>query len=371
MNLNPNLQAQPATPGPIGITANDVNSQNMTARDPFEFSMRGGITNTVAQAASGMTQQLKFQETKKRFEQLMQQQIDGAKQFYEQAKQKYQKQGDDITNWIPTPELFVDDQTGAFMPMKYYEAASKGIQEFEKNKTETNKAQADIAAHQSTAAYQQGELAIGQQKAANEENYQKGMLDYRGKEVGIQEGKALTDATKASEDIRKNKQDEQNNLTKSIRDRINEANKNIIELIGKKNGAYDPDEKQKIQKEIDAAKRNMKGDRANLMHLKPYLSDEAINKAIDIQDKLNDEDNNSPTLQRGIGNVQGTGVTVPTTTVVSRMAREFKDFADEKGATTPDGNSLSVQDIENMVQAHSDSPEDIAQAIIEMSGNKK
>lgn len=149
-----------SSPGPIGVTANTVNAQAASSNAPmdsFEYHARGGQVNTASQGAQQVNQMVKYQQSKKTYENLLGEQMEGAQKAYGQLKDSYPPDkfgGEDVTSWVPDPKLFVDSKTGAFLPHQYYKSAYIGIQKFKEYAAQ----QADIKQKQTFNEDKQKEL---------------------------------------------------------------------------------------------------------------------------------------------------------------------------------------------------------------------
>jgi hypothetical protein len=159
-------------PNSNGPTAATVNSQQRPIGSQFEFMARGGVGNTIKAGTQNYIKTIEYKNKLKAFEELVQQKEKGAQAAYQEAISS----DPELKNWIPSPDLFMDDNTGAFMPLKYYESFNKGYQEYKKDKTQQEENKIAQAKLDATANYQQGQLGIKKQQAETDANYKQGQL---------------------------------------------------------------------------------------------------------------------------------------------------------------------------------------------------
>ena len=122
--------------GPTAQGMNEANAQRMP-QSQFDFAIRKGVSNTAKQAINAGMKKKVDREIKSEMQKLLAKQEVGAKQLRDSAVKTY---GEEIDEMLPPVDLFYDQKTGAFMPYKYAQAVTVGVQEFKKQKASADKA---------------------------------------------------------------------------------------------------------------------------------------------------------------------------------------------------------------------------------------
>jgi hypothetical protein len=356
-----NDMTQPAT----GVTAGDVVKQPRPIGSNFEFQARGGIQNTINSKVQNFQKQMAYREQQKQFEKFLSGKQESAMAAYQEAIGKDQE----LKEWIPHPDLFYDESTGAFMPLKYAEAFATGYKEYQKNKT--------AAAGQELQG-KKLDQSIGYQNASLDQRKQALGLQERG--VQAQEAGTLISASNSAESARKNQVKEDTDATKFAEDSARKDRSSLLASVGKvvqaANG-FDEEAKKVAVNEYKQNKLAAKDSQFKLMKHNAVkagqdVSDEAINTAIDIQEATDLQDQYESALGgKGYDPENPPSVGDPTTfnrTMGNALANRIAFYASTIRAKAPDGNNIPVETIDTMLK--SASPELVIQAIINLSKQK-
>ncbi len=122
---------EPMYPQVTGPTAQSVN-QAAAQQQPqtwSEFTARGGIGNTAMQTVNKVRNHMNKKKLEDMYIQLLEAGERGAEAAYNDAVKTY---GQEVTNWIPEKSLFYDE-SGIFLPHKYYQSMALGIKKFKQN----------------------------------------------------------------------------------------------------------------------------------------------------------------------------------------------------------------------------------------------
>ncbi|MBE3094444.1 MAG: hypothetical protein IMZ52_05390 [Actinobacteria bacterium] len=252
----------------------------------LNFFAGGGVTSTAADYTQRATEAIQKNQQRKVFEGLMKSQIQGANAAYEDAVKAFPvgENGEDIKNWIPRPEMFVDEKTGAFMPYKYYQSFATGVKEFKKQQLDVTKANNDAAREDRMATHQQTMETQGATRIEQGE-----------RRADIAEANTAIGAQRAAESERKNQAKEDFDTEKMLQNEAKtyrSAVQNAIKIYGT---SFD----EKVRKEqLNIYKNNIRSLRnanENIMQAKAIrsgieISDEAIKVALDIQDATDLQD---------------------------------------------------------------------------------
>jgi hypothetical protein len=132
-----------------GTTADQVAASSPPPKSIADFRARGGITNTVNQIRNNAIAEQRKQAVQKGYEKLLQGNTRAADAVYQAYSAKIKEAGGNPEEWIPPKDLFYDQQTGYFLPHKYYESVYIGSKKFEEDKVVKDKAAREQATNQS------------------------------------------------------------------------------------------------------------------------------------------------------------------------------------------------------------------------------
>jgi uncharacterized protein YdcH (DUF465 family) len=270
-----------------GVTAGSVMQQQPPVRNQFEFVARGGVSNTANEYVQNAGRQMRMQDQMKQFETILAGQEKSAKAVYDDAVGLY---GEEIKNWIPVPEMFIDESTGAFMPMQYQKALFTGVQEFKKMQKEQKAQEIAGSREERMAAAQTETIAQGKEKLAQGAQglkqtgaYQQGQLAIGRERNRIETIKAsksgVTDDLKLIKEYESQLYKDQQEVNK-LGDDIRNA-----EAVGDTKGAKEAENlrKKKLAHAMDAEK-TIKKIKANAAG-KP-IDEKAITVATDIENSV-------------------------------------------------------------------------------------
>ncbi len=317
----------------------------------------GGMSSTASEYAQRATTAIQQNQQRKIFESALKARIQGANAAYEDAVKVY---GDEISNWIPRPEMFSDDETGTFMPYKYYQAMATGIKEYKKQKLESDKAAADIKREDRMAGHQQIMEEQGQAR-----------LDQGERRIQSLEAGQMVSASRAAETERRDREKERTEAAKSLKNEIGKYDSDIRQLIISKKNAFDDQQKEETDSKIKNLMKRQKDAMFELKHLTAEdegISDEAIKAAIDIQNAADGVGESPAWLQTsvlsqpGIGKPEGQSYKPED--AYSPMANYLYIYAQRKNA-----RSVTMDMLEQLLAT--ESPEKIIQGILNLGSQPK
>lgn len=369
-----NDMSEPVT----GVTAGDVVNQPRPIGSNFEFQARGGIQNTINQKVSIFQKQMAYKEQQKQFEKFIAQKEQGAMALYQEAL----GQDPELKQWIPHPDLFYDEGTGAFMPLKYAEAFAKGYKEYKKDKTTAAGQELQGKKLDQSSGYQNAAL---DQRAQGLELQKQGLgLQERG--VQATEANTLVSAANSKEAARKNLQQESALREKTLRDDIA---KNTKDLRSAMKASADASEigDEEAKKEAESTISNSRNIIARAKkELVTHLSEqkgvkydpETIEMSIKLQDASAPNEATPVELQQYITEVMQSEDYKPNPNTpdkegnpssvaqqVSDLAKEIHIFAWSKGLK----DSGLLKKIDEAIN-QGEAIEDIIQSIIQKTGKK-
>ncbi len=375
-----NAMSEPAS----GVTAGDVIKQPRPIGSNFEFQARGGIQNTINQKINTFKKQMLYKEQQKQFEEYLATKQKGAMAAYQEAL------GIDpeLKNWIPHPDLFYDEGTGAFMPLKYAEAFATGYKEYQKNKTAAAGQELQGKKLDQSIGYQNQRLQQGEQGLA---------LQAEG--VKTSQANTLISASNAAETARKNQVKEDTDAAKFAEDSARKDRSALLASVGKvvqaANGFDEEAKKTAIneykQNKLAAKDSQFKLMKHNAVQAGKEVSDEAINTAIDIQEATDLQDQyesalggkpydpeNPPTVgdpttfNRTMGNEfdkkYGFVMVPGLAEKGSAMANRITFYGSTIGAKAPNGSSIPVEKVDEWLKSYK--PEEVIQFLIALSKQK-
>lgn len=321
----------------------------------LNFMAGGGITKTVTEYSQRANEAIQQNQQRKVFEGLMKSQIKGAEAAYKDAVDAY---GGEIQEWVPRPEMFMDEKTGAFMPYKYYQAFAVGVREFKKNQLDVVKTGIQLDREQRQQDYQNKRLENDDAR-----------LEQGERRLGAMEAGQMIDAQRQAETERKNRDKEEADARKNLKNEIGKYDSEIRSLIVSKKNAYDDVQKEEVDTKIKGLIKRQKDAMFELKHMtasEEGISDEAIKAAIDIQNAADGVGEQPAWLQTTVlaGMGQPEGQKEPNykpQDSYSPMANYLYIYAQRKGV-----QSVSIDALEQLLA--SESPEKIIQGIINLSG---
>ena len=262
----------------------------------------GGLTSLATQYANRVVQENQFEKHKKVFENLMSQQITGAKAAVNDAVKSY---GEDVKGWVPKPEEFMDEKTKVFMPYKYYQAFATGIKAYKQNKISQQKANTEEDRAAATAAHQEKMEALGQKNL----DVSNRRADIAEQGIGVQAQRADVmgaqlhqlqkhEGVTESQGWAKLGIEQQRADTEKARAAKAETEKNSEKVLQYRNtmrqqlnsyaNAFDEDAKKKALLDYNNTRRDLQNEQEKKMRIESrsrgdQISDEAIKMAIDVQ----------------------------------------------------------------------------------------
>jgi hypothetical protein len=330
-----------------GVTAGSVMQQQPPVRNQFEFVARGGISNTANEYVQSAGRQMRMQDQMKQFETILAGQEKSAKAVYDDAVGLY---GEEIKSWIPVPEMFIDESTGAFMPMQYQKALFTGVQEFKKMQKEQkaqeiagSREERMAAAQNETISQGQERLKQGAQGLAQTGAYQKGQLaigQERNRIETVKAGKtAQTDSEKAIKDY-------EGRLAADL--------KEIKDLEVKINAAGEESQESKGFKSLIKTKRKHATDTEKMIKKirinasgKP-IDEKAIDLATDIENAVSGAMSGEEfEIKHGfpVETTDEQGNKIPLHKDFDPVAAKVYAYVQKIGATKKDGTAYTVQNI--------------------------
>ena len=263
---------------------------SMGGRNPaLNYFAGGGLTNTAQAYATRAASAIQLQQQRKAYEAILKQNLEGAKKVYDDAVAS----NPGIENWIPRPEMWVDEKTGAFMPHDYFKNGfMTGLQEYRKNQLETAKTGVQLAREGREAEYQKKQGELGEKRLGVEQQRiglaEQGIeqtgkrLDLMGQQlgIGVHREQRLEEAAAAKEE-----RDAEKETFAEIKEYGSKA-QSAIKAYGT---AFDDNTKKEEMNNYKNANRNLRLAQEKMMRLKSAqegkpVETEAVKTAMDIQE---------------------------------------------------------------------------------------
>jgi len=259
-----------------GVLANAQQPQSFAA-----FTARGGVRGTVDDAVNARLKQQRFRQQQRVFENLLEQKQKGAQDAYNQAITAEPR----LKEWIPIPELFVDEKTGGFMALKYYEAFYRGLQKLSKSEADAAKVQRE----KGKELREEKRIATSERRA----NITEQGLRETQKRTGLLEQEArLKERRFAADEVEKKskeKKDREASAYKVYRDAVMREQQvtKMKTSVGYMPGSEQAKEIDKQGREAESAKKSALMDYMKIINEgkspEDQLSQEALVKSVDIE----------------------------------------------------------------------------------------